>query len=648
MSTNFFAHQDRARKRTGLLIGCFTAGLVLMVAAVYTVVVVVFAVIGAEEHSGEIVVDFWNPQALAWTAGLMIVLVGGSSLFKIIELRSGGRVVAEMLGAQLLDSGTRKREERIALNIVEEMAIASGLPVPPLYILEDPSINAFAAGWSPNDAVISLNRGTIQQLSRDELQGVVAHEFSHIFNGDMRINIRLIGILHGILMLGLTGWILMRFVGPMMMGSSRRSSKDGGGAAVGMAIMLIGLLLVLCGFIGTFFGRLIQAAVSRQREFLADASAVQFTRNPDGIAGALRKISTGAQSGVRLQAQKASEISHMLFTKGLDSIFATHPPLAERIARVEGLTTAQVEQDLRRPPAAGATPAAAAAPSHSAGGGGVARMAVLGAVLEDAVSNIGTVDEARLEESRRLLDRIPDRLRTHAQAMATARLVVIGLLLDEQDADRTLQWKTIERTLDASEVRILRGIERDLATLEPDGRLPLIDLCVPALATMSPAQYETFTDLKDTLIRMDGSIDRWEWVVDTVLDRHLGERFRSPGRERPSRGRLASRVDAVELVLAALAFTGAETIDTARESFRTALNSLSLSGSLPDPKEVTLSRLRTALRSLRRTSFQERGRLLAAAVTCVLHDGRTTVEEAETLRAVAESLDCPMPVLLPS
>lgn len=650
MAINFFEQQDKARKRTGLLVLCFAFGLVLMIGVLYLVAMIIMNAIGSDQESGKVEIELFNGGVLAGVAGLVTIVVGASSLFKIMELRSGGRVVAEMLGATLLDPGTRQHSERVALNVVEEMAIASGTPVPPLYIVEDPTINAFAAGWSPNDAVVSLNRGTIDKLSRDELQGVVAHEFSHIFNGDMRINIRLIGIIHGLLVLGVTGWICLRFLGPAMLGSGRRSSsKNDGGGGIGIAIMLFGLALMLCGFIGTFFGRLIQAAVSRQREFLADASAVQYTRNPDGIGGALRKIQQVGRLKTDQLHEKTSDISHMFFSKAMNSMFATHPPLPERIARVEGLSVDQVQQELTQ-----ATPAIRAPEpppaslnrgeqSRRTAAGDIMGAVILGSVLDDAVGRIGTVDQEGLLQSRRILDSIPSPLVDAAHATATARHVIFALLLDRDPSDQAVQWNRIQSLLDPSEIQQLKRLQPCMDDLDPWARLPLLDLCIPALSQLSESQYRTFREILDVMIRADGTIDRWEWVVDTVLDRHLEERYHKPGAERKARARLQSCTQSVQSVLATLACMGAQEESEARASFEQGMMSLGWDAQFPDPSTLKISLLRSALRDIRRVRFTERAAFLQACEATILHDGATTIEEAETLRAVAESIDCPMP-----
>lgn len=335
MATDFFDHQLVARKRTSLLIGYFILAVVLIILAVYGVAT---ACLIATTQGQAGISELWDWERLALVAtGVSIVILAGS-LYKTATLREGGSAIARLLGGELVNPGAATPAQRRLLNIVEEMAIASGTPVPSVYVLKDEtSINAFAAGHEPGDAVIAVSQGSLDHLNRDELQGVIAHEFSHILNGDMRLNLRLIGLLHGILLIALIGYTIMRVMGNSSSSSRSRSKDDEKGNGSAMAIFLMGVGLMAVGYVGVFFGRLIKSAISRQREFLADASAVQFTRNPDGIAGALKKIG-GLASGSQIQNQNAEQACHMFFGPGVSfwtEAMATHPPLVERIRRID-------------------------------------------------------------------------------------------------------------------------------------------------------------------------------------------------------------------------------------------------------------------------------------------------------------------------
>src|SRR6186713_2124743 len=314
---DFFARQEAARRTTRWLLVAFLISVVLVVLAIDAVVVLLF---GAAEP------DASPTAAVLGTSVVVLAIICGASLFKTLSLRAGGAAVARSLGGTRIERATSDLALKRLHNVVEEMSIASGVTMPEVYVLEhEDGINAFAAGNSPADAAIAVTRGAATRLKREELQGVIAHEFSHILNGDMRLNIRLLGWTFGLLAVA----IVARVVLQSSPGSGGRSRKDGAGA-----LMLAALAAMVLGYIGVFFGRLLQAAVSRHRERLADASAVQFTRDPAGLTGALLKIA-GLSAGSRLVTPSAEEVAHMLFAPGLDRLMATHPSLEDRLKELD-------------------------------------------------------------------------------------------------------------------------------------------------------------------------------------------------------------------------------------------------------------------------------------------------------------------------
>ncbi|MEM9186547.1 MAG: M48 family metallopeptidase [Planctomycetota bacterium] len=460
MSTDFFARQAKARRNTTLLVVLFGAAVIGIVGTVFGLVYWACSELPIAHPATYSSLDGFGareeqfPWEIPVCAGLAsLVLIGGGSLFKVSALRAGGGTsVAETLGGKRLYPDAAGATERRVLNVVEEMAIASGTPVPPVYLMEEDGINAFAAGFSPSDAVIGVTRGCAETLSRDELQGVIAHEFSHILNGDMRMSIRLIGILHGILLLGLIGQMLFRVLFYAGAGRSRSSnSKNDSGGAILLALLAISVALIVLGSIGSLFGGLIKAAVSRQREYLADASAVQFTRNPAGISGALKRIG-GAVYGSKLKHPRAAEASHMYFAQGVwegfTSLMATHPPLPKRIRAIE-------------PNWDGAWPEAAAAVGGgaAAGASGFAAAPAAGnpfrqpsltpatvpplpqavplAVVDHAVDQVGDPTEEHREYARGLIASIDPRVVASVREPYGARAVIYALLLDRDAPDST-------------------------------------------------------------------------------------------------------------------------------------------------------------------------------------------------------------------
>lgn len=631
MAMDFFAAQDKARKRTGRLVLYFGLALLLIVAVLYTVGMLIFNV-GLERQDGSY--ELLNWPVLGGVTLLCIVIIGGGSLFKILQLSSGGSVVALSLGGRLIDPDGADADERRLLNVVEEMAIASGVPVPPVYLVEDDTINAFAAGYKPTDAVIGVTRGCVERLNRDQLQGVMAHEYSHIFNGDMRLNIRLVGVIHGLLVMGVIGYYIMRTAA--FSGSGRRSGggKNNGGAG---AILLVGLAMMAVGFIGTFFGRLIQSAVSRQREFLADASAVQYTRNPDGIGGALRVI--GGLKKKSDMPSTASEYNHMFFAQAMHSIFASHPPIGERVARIEGIDVESL----------GPAPAPSAAGTGA--GAAVSGFAsdVSSSAVHAAVESIGQVNEASIRHVGHVLDSIPDSIRAATHDPWGARLVVLALLLPIEGSEKQRGLDAIASHLDEGHLGMLRNLHGTVRALHPMQRLPLIDLSIPALSRMSEQQYGQFMEMVGVLIRLDGQVDLFEWCMHTTLEKHLGERFEADTDRSVGRKRLRSCLPDASLVIATVGRIGAEDAESGIRSWKDGMATLGVRDGvpMPDASQCTLRTMRSALQRLGRIRFEDRKRLLQACEVVIDHDGTTTVEEAQLLRVIADSLDCPMPPIVP-
>ncbi|MDP6541730.1 MAG: M48 family metallopeptidase, partial [Phycisphaerales bacterium] len=514
----------------------------LFIIAVLLIMAIVIIPIG--------LVSEWNEGAVAIAAIFCVLIVGISALVKLAQLNDGGLVVAEMLGGTALQPSGGNRAERKVRNIVEEMAIASGMPVPPVYLLEDDSINAFAAGWTPSDAVIGVTRGCIEKLNRDELQGVIAHEFSHISHGDMRINIRLIGVIFGIMALGISGWVFVRYIGPAILHSSSRSrSKEGaGGAGIALAIILFGLFLVVCGAVGTFFGRLIQAAVSRQREFLADSSAVQYTRNPFGIGSALRKIGGIPQSGSI--SKDAGQCNHMFFSQAVSSLFASHPPITERVARVEGIDVASL-------------PATTAVNIDNGSGDGVVS-GFSSEVVRDGVQEAGVIRENYIERASLAIKGINPTLRESLNSGWSARLVMIALLVDTK---QPIQKTILAKVLTVQELVELKTIIPLIAKVDRASILPMVDLAAPALRLLSAEQQMAFAGVLNEVAKSDNTISRFEWVIISVIHKHLANNKLNKISQNANK-KLTSVLSDAAIVLGALSYSGAEVHGQAKDAFK--------------------------------------------------------------------------------
>ncbi len=648
---DFFAQQDKTRRKTKLLVFYFAVAVAALIAAVYFASLVIFA--GAQSHihryGEQPQFTLWNPQLfLGVTVGVLAVILIGSS-YKTMALASGGSAVSEMMGGRPVSPNSNDPDERKLLNVVEEMAIASGVPVPQVYVMDtEDGINAFAAGHKPGDATITVTRGCMKILSRDELQGVIGHEFSHILNGDMRLNLRLMGIIFGILCLAIVGRVLLQ-------------TARGGGRGRGQnPLPILGLVLLLIGYIGVFFGRLIQAAVSRQREFLADASSVQFTRNPGGITGALKKIGGLGETGSRLSHAHAEELSHMFFGNGVSEPFIglleTHPPLAERIRifdpNFDG-KFAYVRYDGRdRPPEGTSTPK------------GPPMTNIFGTVLGGAIlasgdaekppvirtrsvlPNLGNPTPLHLKYAEQLRDSLPDSVKAAAREPLDAVALVYALLLSPDDATRATQLAELAK-------RVAPAIQQKTAALFPDvskaavhAHLPMINLALGTLRHLTADQFNQFSQTLQWLIESDGKIELFEFVLQKIILHHLGPQFAGTRPPTVQYYTLKPLVPDCAVVLSALANVGNSNAAEVQKAFEQGAPYLRAPdgdwGLLPceqcgvDQIDAALNRLAQAVPIIKKN-------LLEACIHTVGADGVIQEAEAELLRAIADTLDCPMP-----
>ena len=634
MATDFFERQDTARRHTTRLVFLFAVALVALVVSVDLLVAVTLGFLTRDESGQAIDLALaFDPVILALATLGTLLVVGGGSALKVAQLWGGGRVVAEQLGGRRLNPDSTEPSERQLLNVVEEMAIASGTPTPPLYLLDDEEgINAFAAGFGQDDAVVAVTRGTAERLDRNELQGVIAHEFSHILNGDMRLNIRLMGLLHGILIIGLIGHFVFRLA--LYSGLGRRRSKDNSQ----LPFLALGAGLMVIGFFGSFFGSMIKAAVSREREFLADASAVQFTRDPSGISGALKKIG-GASTRATIKHPSAPEASHMFFgraTSGMTSLFATHPALGDRILRLDPSWDGVFVET------------GPAGPSASGGMAGMAGFASTGTPdLTRAVADIGQPSQAHLDYARTLVEHLPEALVAAAHDAYSARALVYAMLLDRHPEIRQRQLDHLSKHADAGVLTETEKLILPVTRLDPRARLPLLEMSMPALDMLNQRQYEPFKANIGVLIAADEKLGLFEWSLQRILIRqldaqHLGA-SPTPMRQRTLR---AAGPDCA-VALSMLAWVGHSSETDAARAFDVGWSVLGLRTTGIQPAEACgYDRLDASLDALDEVGPLGKRKLLQAAAACVAFDRQVTVNEVELLRAVASSLSCPMPPLV--
>ncbi len=618
---NFYEHQDRARRRTGFLV-------VLFLLAVAIIVFAVNAVVLLAASTGEAAPQTWQGWFASsygwWTTGSVLGLIGAGTGYTSLRLAGGGKALAQMVGARPLHAANDVQERQLR-NVVEEMSIASGTPQPALYVLDNETdINAFVAGTRPTQTVMVVTRGALDAFTRDELQGVVAHEYSHIFHQDMRVNMRLMGMLAGILLISRLGRGLMR-------AGSNSGEKSGGQAA------LMGFALFVIGYLGVLLGSLIQAAVSRQREYLADASAVQYTRNANDIVGALYRIGHGG--GSRLRSAHAGDLGHFCFSEAtrpnIASWFATHPPLA---ARIEAIAPGFV------PPAPGVTAATQERPLPAGSDKKFApsAMAMTGLAPAMVAASAGTLAARELATATHA--DLPLPLLEAARGSAPVACVYALLISAEPPAARSAALAVIAaHGGDAlvAQVQSLLPIGTDMPVA---ARLPLLNVALPALQNLGAEVRLRMRHTIAALVAADGELSLFEFAAARILDDHLGD---DAGRAVQVRHfRFAPVAAPLRQLLAILAWAGARDAALAQAAFARAYLPFSLGpAQLPARDTLVASSLVPALIELAGLSPLLKKNVITACADCVIEDGRVMAAEAELLQAIALSLDCPLPPL---
>ncbi len=659
---DFFAQQAKVRRSSRTLVLLFALAVLAIVVAVDLICAFVLRV-------------GLRPGPLLGISVAVVVLIGLCSLYRVASLAGGGAAVARSMNAIEVPGDTTDPQWQRLRNVIEEVAIASGVPVPDIYVMQDePAINAFAAGYTPNDAAVCVTQGCLDKLNRDELQGVIAHEFSHVLNGDMRLNVRLIGLLFGIMAIGVIGRFLLW--GGYFGGGRRRRDGDNNGN-----LALAGVALLLVGAIGLFFGRLIQAAVARTRESLADASAVQFTRQTSGIAGALKKIAALTE-GSALQAPRRDEVRHMLFGDAEQrSWFATHPPILERIRALEpGFDPSELDAINRQWLADGGDPDsisphpaspdwARAAHAFAAADGdadvsgplpGFPPAAADGAApalpAQDAVrtvtaarvlAQVGSPGRADHREAARLHARIPPAAAAAARDPRGAIAVLLALAISEHPDLKEQQMQIVSRAFDAASADATQRLAAGLVDLHPMLRLPLAQLAFPALKRRPRPEIDRFVGTLDALIHADGRVDLDEFCLAKLVQSQVVAALDPSAHFRPGTRKLGDVREELRDLAALLAHFGNDDEERARRAFQAAMQE-ALPGTavmyaLPDDWQAALDRALDALAHLTSEGKQLTVRALTRAIA---EDGKVTAAESEMLRVVCAELGCPLPASL--
>ncbi|EGQ8146765.1 M48 family metallopeptidase [Vibrio parahaemolyticus] len=612
---DFFHHQDTARQRTGLLVMLFTLAVLAITGLVSVISIGIYFYFTGEPFTTQSIISYC---LLSFVGVLTVVSI--SSFIRLSELNAnGGRGVAESIGGKLISTDTSNAKHRQLLNVVEEMSIASGIPVPPVYVMaEEHGINAFAAGMSIDDAVIGVTQGALDAFSRDELQGVIAHEFSHILNGDMRLNTRLIGALFGITCIAHFGHLILdnsnstRHV-------SRSSSDSNKGFAV---IILIAIVCLVLGWLGTLFGNMIKAAISRQREFLADASAVQFTRNDQGIAGALKKIGSNVQ-GSTLNTKASDEMSHMMFGQsklsGFSGLFATHPPLDERIRRIEPNWDGSYAQHSH-------------AQNTAFGNEQVSGFAVGGG---SPASQSASPSEQLSETGQQLISQLPPELVDIAREPYSARFIAFALIFDDSDIQREMIKSYVPL---ASQSTLLPWLDYDLSL---HLRFPLLELALPALKSLSEAQKISLCKVLRELSETDNQYSLAEWCVINLLEKQLLASFGFIKQHKT----LKQLEESVFWLLRELAWVSHSQADKAQRAYHCALAHLGFPEVKLEPANSNWHLSRAALELLLQLKPKDRRMFVKACRLAIESDGEITVAEGELYRVIACFLEVPEPPL---
>lgn len=624
---NFFEHQLRARRQTRWLLIAFAAATILFVLAIDVVLLVALGNFG---HGNMALQDLYRPLAGSSVVVVSVILL--ASLYRTMTLRSGGAAVATELGGVRVDADTSDPLRQRLRNVVEEMALASGVPVPDVYVLErEPGINAFAAGYTTADAAIAVTRGTLEKLNREQLQGVIAHEFSHILNGDMRLNIRMVGVLFGILVIAVIG---RRMLTMRQRGFRARDDSRG-------SIFVLALAITAVGYMGLFMARWIKASVSRRREFLADASAVQFTRNPDGIAGALKQIAVDHQHG--LLAVDTEEVDHMMFEEAsVAHLFASHPPLLERIRRIQPSFSERELDMLERRTLRKQSVALEQVSRQMASSTQEAGREVSAA---DWIGQIGNPGGQQLLWAGLLSASLSPSLLHAARSVEWAPEVLLALLLDQNRSLRDEQLLLVVEVLGHDSEQQLRYIWEDLRKIEPTQKLPLIEMTFPALKRRPLEDLRRLQKLIDALIRSDDHIDVFEYAVAKMLAVMIDDLLDPPAASYRRTRALKSLGSEAAALIGVLAQQGHQEMAQIEAATEKGLQVLGLppgaDRAFPDDWRTVLDEALAPLDALR---IQDKQKLMTALMVTASVDGKLVREEAELMRVISASLHVPLPL----
>jgi Zn-dependent protease with chaperone function len=646
---NFFQSQQAARRNTRVMVVLFLLAVVAIVVAIDLVAAAAWISMHPPPRGVYAPLGARLARVPGWVFAMGAILTAGAilvvSLFNIAMLRAGGgEAVARMVGGRRVAPNTRDPLEKRLLNVVEEMAIASGTRVPAVYVMdEEQGINAFAAGYDISSSVVAVTRGTLETLNRDELQGVIGHEFSHIVNGDMSLNIRMIGVLAGIVFLGAVGGFILR--------NARGRGKEAG------AIFIVGLGLYVIGYVGLFFARIIKAMVAREREYLADASGVQFTRNPDGLAGALDQIRASGRQSL-ITARKAEDVSHLFFGEAIHAgLFATHPPLDERIKRINPRFQPQAYRGKRLPATELAAPESGM-PEAALGfaGGGVVQGGDRGGDAgqkwgkspAESADLVGRVTDEKVIAAQRMLAAIPAGVRERVREPGGAAATVLSLILANTDDVMAAQVAAAKAAGAGAIAEAAAALAGEMRTVGPAYYMPIVDLALPALKAAPAEEHAQLVRALEAAINADRRISIFEFILATLMKSQLGAR---PKYAPPRYRSLAEVRREVLFLISLVAFAGGKRGPNAETEIAAAFRAGVAQTGFDDAAPLRRDELRmedasAVLEKLRDLAPMPKAVLVKALFAAVTADGSIRVVEAALMRTIGAVLDCPLPPLL--
>ncbi len=635
---DFFEHQHKAKQKTKLLVFYFVLAVVLII----TVLNVVIFQLGNNSGQFQLTAKQWFSSP--WFAGISLGTVGViflGSLIRGIQISGGGQSVAKMVNARAISMDTKDKLERRLINVVEEMSIASGTAIPSLFVMdEEKGMNAFVAGLVPSDTVLVVTQGLLENLDRQELQGVVAHEYSHIFNSDMRMNVRLIAILGGILALGQLGYFLLR----SLRYSGRRRSSSSSSNQSGLVIIGAAVALLVVGYIGLFFGRLIKAAISRQREFLADASAVQFSRDSMGIANALYRIKTNGK-GSLLDSSHAEDMSHMCFGSALkftafSGLLATHPPIDERIKTL--VPGYRPQKSSPHQSSNTDTDTDSVTSSFSEGQSSV--------VLEDAleirtaeqmIEQIGQLNPEQLAKAEAIHKSIPEQLHNAAHDSSDAAKLILALITANSDGSTDDLFQPIKNRLTESELKTVSAFSEIIENLSDDLLLPLVNMTIPALKQSNAQQKKDLLATASLLISADKKIKPFEFFLYALLRKNLSKK--DAVFSNTTYRKYKPVLNEIQFLLSVIAEAGEENTE---EIVSLAMKSFDHNWQAPATLPTyNAAQLNKSLQKLNQLTHLLKKPLMQTMAEIAMDDGEIKRSEVELIRAAGIYLECPVPPL---